>query len=96
MLLMSQARSAAQAGASTQTLHHLRCKSAGIVGHLSIRPRRGTLWTWLLFLSSKTFKPGRGELMTFSRRATTYNVTATSRNISHTSVIERTVILLDK
>lgn len=96
MRLMSQARSADQAGASTRTLHHLRCKAAGIVGHLSIRLGRPVLWTWLLLLSSKTFKPGRGELMTFSRRAPTYNVTATSRNISHTSVIERTVIMPDK
>lgn len=96
MRLMSQARSADQAGASTQTLHHLRCKAAGIVGHLSIKPGRAALWTWLPLPSSKTFKPGRGGLMTFSRRAPTYNVTATPGNISHTSVIERTVIVADK
>ena len=90
MRLMDQARSVEQAGASTQTLHHLRCKAAGIVGHLSIRLGRAALRAWLPLLSSETLKPGRGKLMTFSRTASTYNVTATSRRNSHTSVIERT------
>lgn len=42
-------------------------KVMGIGGHLSIRQVSGTIWTWLLCLRSKTFKPPQGKTITFSR-----------------------------